>query len=116
MYKRQHVAVALRVISALRSIEMNKHPQRLYGLEVWRGLDWLCDDEKVVFDASEQENIARALLGLFDSQISGGKRYDLAALGRRRANATFLEGRSVDAIEAAIYGMDKMCIRDRCCS
>lgn len=101
-----HVAVALRVISALKSIEEGRRPLKLYGTEVWRSLDWLCDDEKMVFDASAHENIARALLGLFDSQVSGGKRYDLAALGRRRANATFWEGHSADVMEAAIYGME----------
>ena len=30
-----------------------------------------------------------ALIGVFDSQIAGGKRHDLAVLGRRRANATY---------------------------
>ena len=28
---------------------------------------------------------------MFDSQITGGKRYDLAVLGRRVANATFFD-------------------------
>lgn len=101
-----HVAVALRVIAALRGIDPARRPQKLYGTEVWRSLDWLCDDEKVVFDASARENIAQALLALFDSQVSGGKRYDLAVLGRRRANAVFWESHSADAMEAAIYGMD----------
>ncbi len=65
----------------------------MYGCEVWRDLDWLNDDEKVLLDCSQHQNIARALSSVFDSQIIGGKRYDLAVEGRRAANATF--GRNV---------------------
>lgn len=101
-----HVAAALRVIQALRELPMENQPQKLYGMEVWRSLDWLIDEEKMVFDASGHENIAAAVLGVFDSQIAGGKRYDLAAMGRRRANATFLGDHSVDAVSGAIVGID----------
>ncbi|MGD9496689.1 MAG: PIG-L deacetylase family protein [Armatimonadota bacterium] len=86
---RAHVAVALRVIEALRSMADHQRPQRLLGCEVWRDLDWLDDEEKVVLDVQGHGNLAAALLGLYDSQIDGGKRYDLAALGRRRAHATY---------------------------
>ncbi len=41
----------------------------------------LPDEDKVAFDLSAQENLQMALLGVFDSQISGGKRYDLATMG-----------------------------------
>jgi len=58
---------------------------------VWRDLDWLVDSDKAPFDVSEHENLQAALLGVFDSQIAGGKRYDLASMGRRRANATYFE-------------------------
>jgi hypothetical protein len=51
-------------------------------------------------------HLAAALLGVFDSQIAGGKRYDLATLGRRLANATFFESHEVDAHSALIWGMD----------
>lgn len=101
-----HVAVALHTIKALRQLPYEILPQKLYGMEVWRSLDWLQDNEKVVFDASDNGNLAGALLGVFDSQIAGGKRYDLAALGRRRANATFYGDHSVDQMSAAIYGID----------
>ena len=47
-----------------------------------------------------------ALMGVFDSQIAGGKRYDLAAEGRRRADASFLESHSVDTVTAASYAVD----------
>lgn len=84
-----HVAVALRVIEAIRSLPAEARPARLYGCEVWRDLGWMLDADKVIFDTSAMENLQEALLGVFDSQISGGKRYDLATMGRRRANATF---------------------------
>ncbi len=101
-----HVAVALRTIQALRKLPREYHPQKLYGCEVWRDLDWLADSEKVVFDISRHENIASALMGVFDSQISGGKRYDLAMMGRRRAHATFASAYSTDTGTALSYAMD----------
>ncbi len=68
-------------------------PQRLVGCEVWRALDWMVDSDKVMMNLSAHENLQFALLGVFDSQIAGGKRYDLASMGRRRANATYFESR-----------------------
>ena len=47
----------------------------------------MVDDQKVGLDVSGHENVQNALLGVFDSQICGGKRYDLSAMGRRRAHA-----------------------------
>jgi LmbE family N-acetylglucosaminyl deacetylase len=101
-----HVAVALRVVAAIRRLPENERPQKLYGCEVWRDLDWMTDGEKTVFDVSEKENLQASLLGLFDSQISGGKRYDLASLARRRANATYFASHNVDDASALAYAMD----------
>lgn len=92
-----HVAVALRTIGVLRALPVQMRPARLLGCEVWRDLDWLCDDEKVALDAHAHENLATALLALYDSQIDGGKRYDLAAMSRRRAHATYLSPLETDA-------------------
>lgn len=99
-----HVAVAMRVITALRGLRGIFSPKKLYGMEVWRSLDW-CGD-KVLFDTSGHPNLAAALLGVYDSQICGGKRYDLAALGRRSANATFNESHSVDEVTSGSFGID----------
>jgi len=101
-----HVAVALRVIQALRQLDPAERPERLVGCEVWRALDWLVDSDKVMMDLTEHENLQFALLGVFDSQIAGGKRYDLASMGRRRANATYFESHGVDATLGLSYGMD----------
>lgn len=101
-----HVAVAARVIAAIRSLPVTDRPQHLYGCEVWRDLDWLIDQDKVAFDLSAQENLQFALLGVFDSQISGGKRYDLATMGRRRAHATYHASHDTDVTSGMSFAMD----------
>jgi LmbE family N-acetylglucosaminyl deacetylase len=101
-----HVAVALRTIAAIRSLPRRARPKRLYGCEVWRDLDWLPDADKLAFDCSAQGNLQAALLGVFDSQIGGGKRYDLATLGRRRANATYFASHGTDASTGLAFAMD----------
>jgi LmbE family N-acetylglucosaminyl deacetylase len=101
-----HVAVALRTIAAIRSLPHDARPHRLLGCEVWRDLDWLSDKEKVIFRLDGHENLLTSLVGVFDSQIAGGKRYDLATMGRRRANATYLESHGTDTSELVNFGMD----------
>jgi len=101
-----HVGVALKVLRALREMPAEEHPQKLLGCEVWRGLDWMRDEEKVILDCSGQDNLQKALLGVFDSQIRGGKRYDLATMGRRIANATYFASHDVDDATGLNYAMD----------
>jgi hypothetical protein len=101
-----HVGVALRTITAIRELPPGQRPRKLYGCEVWRDLDWLSDTDKVVFNCDGHQNLAAALLGVFDSQIAGGKRYDLATMGRRRAHATYHQSHSVDAAQSMNFGMD----------
>ncbi len=101
-----HVAVALRVLAAIRAMPAAHRPAKLYGCEVWRDLDWMLDQDKVSFDTSAHESLQMALIGVFDSQIAGGKRYDLATMGRRRANATYAESHGVDTSTGVTYGMD----------
>ena len=101
-----HVGVAIRVIEALRKLDPAERPERCVGCEVWRALDWMVDSDKVTMDLSNHENLQFALLGVFDSQIVGGKRYDLASMGRRRANATYFESHGVDNTTGLSYGMD----------
>jgi LmbE family N-acetylglucosaminyl deacetylase len=101
-----HVGTALRVIEACRALPEAERPARVLGGEVWRDLDWLADPDKVILDVQGRDGLAAALLGVFDSQVSGGKRYDLAALGRRRAHATFHESHDTDASTALSFAMD----------
>lgn len=101
-----HVGTALKAIAAIRSLPEEERPQKLYGCEVWRDLDWMVDDDKVSFNLSAHPNLQSALLEVYDSQISGGKRYDLASMGRRRANATYFESHGVDITTGSSYAMD----------
>lgn len=101
-----HVASALRVIQALRRLPEAQQPEQVYGCEVWRDLDWLSDDDKVALEVTAHENLAAALLGIFDSQICGGKRYDLATAGRRRAHATYHATHGVDVTTGLTFAMD----------
>lgn len=101
-----HVSVALRTIAAIRNLPSEARPRKIYGCEVWRGLDWMTDEDKVVFVLDQRENIAMTLVGIFDSQIAGGKRYDMATMGRRRANATYFESHALDAGQSMNFAMD----------
>ena len=101
-----HIAVVVPVIQAIRELPRARRPQAVHGCEVWRNLDWMADGEKIVHDVSGHDNLAAALGGVFDSQIAGGKRYDLAVLGRRRANATFFQSHHTDTSDALAFAMD----------
>src|SRR5512136_897869 len=101
-----HVGVALKVIEAVRRLPKDEQPRRLYGCEVWRDLDWMTDADKVPFDCSTHENLQMALVSVFDSQICGGKRYDLATMGRRKAHATYFASHGTDTTTGLSFGMD----------
>jgi LmbE family N-acetylglucosaminyl deacetylase len=101
-----HVACFLRCLEALRALPAARRPRRVLGIEGWRDLDWLADADKVAMDASPHPALAGKLVGVFESQIAGGKRYDLAALGRRVANATFFASHQTDATAAVSFAMD----------
>ena len=64
------------------------------------------DADKVAMDASPLPELAEKLVAVFESQIAGGKRYDLAAMGRRVANATFFASHATDTTNAISFAMD----------
>lgn len=101
-----HIGVSLRAIAALRAVRAETKPAKVYGCEVWRDLDWLQDDDKQLLPASARPNIAASLVGVFDSQVSGGKRYDLATAGRRLAHATYFASHGTDEESAINFAMD----------
>ena len=101
-----HIGVAVAAIQAMRELPRARRPKRVIGCEVWRDLDWLPDADKVVMDVSGHDKLAAKLNGIFISQIAGGKRYDLATLGRRSANATFFKSHATDKAGQLIFGMD----------
>lgn len=101
-----HIGVVIAALQAMRELPRRQRPAHVWGCEVWRDLDWLADAEKLLMDVSGHDNLAAALNGIFDSQIAGGKRYDLATLGRRSANATFFSSHTTDRATQLIFGMD----------
>lgn len=101
-----HIGVVVKVIWAIRELPLDQRPEKVYGCEVWRALDWMLDTEKVTFDCSTHTNLQAALVGVFDSQVSGGKRYDLATMGRRLSNATYFASHETDDAEGLAYAMD----------
>lgn len=104
-----HLGVLASVIRAVRSLPPRQRPVQLIGCEVWRGLDWLPDARKLAMDVSNSEALAKTLNSVFESQIAGGKRYDLAVGGRWHANATFSNSHETDAATSVILGIDLTC-------
>ena len=101
-----HIGVLAHSIAALRKIPAARRPKRVLGCEVWRDLDWMVDTDKQVLDTGRFPNVAMALVGVFDSQISGGKRYDLATAGRRVAHATYHTSHATDQFQGITWAMD----------
>jgi len=101
-----HVAVFLRCLTALRNLPAERRPARVLGVEVWRDLDWMVDADKVALNSGRRPELAAQLLRVFDSQVTGGKRYDLATLGRRLAHATFHQSHASDAATGLTWAMD----------
>lgn len=101
-----HIAVLGQCIQALRALPPEKRPKQVLGCEVWRDLDWMVDTDKQVLDVGAYPNVAASVVGVFDSQISGGKRYDLATAGRRLAHATYHTSHSTDKFAGITWAMD----------
>ncbi|HRE81703.1 MAG TPA: PIG-L family deacetylase [Opitutaceae bacterium] len=101
-----HIATLAHSLKALRTLPPDKQPKVIYGCEGWRNLDWLCDNEKILLDVSAHPGLGSALMGVFDSQNTGGKRYDLALPARRSANATFHNPHTVDAYQGITWAVD----------
>ena len=101
-----HVGVLLRLLEALRELEPEVLPKKLIGCEVWRNLDWMSDEKKVIMDASTHRELQAQLVDVFVSQVQGGKNYTDAILGRRAANATFFASHATDNATGLNFGMD----------
>ena len=101
-----HVAVAIKVIKAIRRLPKELRPKVVYGCEVWRDLDWVNPEMKIEFNVTKKPKLAKDILNVFKSQIAGGKRYDLATTGRRLANATYAQSHSVDNAKRVSVAID----------
>lgn len=100
-----HVGAFCVVMDAVRRLPDDRKPRRIYGCEVWRDLDWLPDSVKTEFDVSGEENFASELMSCFVTQ-NAVKRYDIAALARRKAHATFGRSHEGDTSTGLIYAVD----------
>tara|TARA_B100000927_G_scaffold45100_8_gene32568 strand:+ start:9802 stop:10671 length:870 start_codon:yes stop_codon:yes gene_type:complete len=101
-----HIAVFYHLLEAMRSLPANRRPDSFLGAEVWGKLDWLSSTQKMTLNSGRREHLAQALIGVFDSQIAGGKRYDLGEIGHRHANATFGDSHSIDEFTQASLALD----------
>ena len=101
-----HIAVFYHVLEALRRLPKEQKPETFLGAEVWGKLDWLSSTQKLTLDSGRREHLAQALIGVFDSQIAGGKRYDLGEIGHRHANATYGESHTSDEFSQASLAVD----------
>lgn len=101
-----HIAVLRAVVQALRELPPAQRPEVFYGCEVWRSLDWVPAQHLRILTWPEPGHLWAQLLSCFASQIQGGKRYDLAAVGRARANATFRESHRIDRTRTAWLAVD----------
>jgi len=86
-----HLAVLAASVAAIKRLPPEQRPQKVYGCEVWRDLDWLPDDQKIYLPTDRYPKLAHDLIELFQSQISAGVAYHHGTLGRRSANATFAD-------------------------
>lgn len=101
-----HVSVSIHALEALRKLANHQQPKEVYAVEVWRDLDWLPEAYRVQLDVSEHRKLFAELINAFDSQINGGKRYDLAAPARHLVNATFGHSHSVDTTPCVSLAMN----------
>lgn len=101
-----HRATLAASVAALRTLPAANIAAKLYGVEVWRGLDWLPEPLRICLPIFDPDNLQSRLLGCHDSQIQGGKRYDIAIPARQRANATLSSHERVDEFEACSLAMD----------
>lgn len=101
-----HVAVLWSVLKALEKLPFGDRPRSVLGVEVWGSLDWIPTAHVTTLDVSGSEALGVQLLRCFETQLAGGKRYELAALGRRRANATFRESHQTDSSTSQILALE----------
>lgn len=100
-----HVAVLLASLEALRQLPAADRPDEIFGCEVWGDLDWVPANQVVRLPCPAPADFGPSLLRVFRSQVDG-KRYDLAAAGRRRAQATFADAYTPDQAEEVVLALD----------
>ena len=101
-----HRALARASIAALRRLPAEVAPDAVYGVEVWGSLDWCPPPHRIDLPLHDTQNLQELLLRCHDSQVTGGKRYDLAIVARQRANATLAHSHDIDRDASCLLAMD----------
>jgi LmbE family N-acetylglucosaminyl deacetylase len=101
-----HVAVATASLAAVRKLPPSQRPEQVFGVEVWRSLDWLPAAYRLELPLPEEHELQLRLLQAHASQVAGGKSYDRATIARQVANATFANSHSLDKHPACCLAMD----------
>ncbi len=65
-----HAAVAFTALAAMRELYLAERPTTVYGCEVWRGLDWMDDEDKVPLDVGRREALSTGLIGVYTTPRS----------------------------------------------
>jgi LmbE family N-acetylglucosaminyl deacetylase len=100
-----HLAVLLASLDALRQLPPADQPAEIYGCEVWGDLDWAPANQVVRLPCPAPPDFGPSLIRAFRTQVDG-KRYDLAAAGRRHAQATFADAYTPDQAEEVVLALD----------
>ncbi len=100
-----HLAVILPLLQLLQKLEPKRKPKKFYACEVWRGLDWVLEQDRIAL-ALGKPALSKKINLLFQSQIDAGKNYAEAVKGRRIANATFSNPHETDAASQIELALD----------
>ena len=97
-----HVSVVVHLIAALKNLSYC--PEAFYGCEVWRGLDWIADEDKKILSPSDVNHV-KELITCHKSQLEE-KDYAEATVARMKSNATFFDASKSDQFEHQLFAMD----------
>lgn len=103
-----HVATCEISVQAIKEVYSHgrlPNLKKVLGVEIWRCLDWLPDNFKVVIDTSGSEFLSQNIMSVFVSQ-NLAKKYDEAIIARRLANATFNSSHESNAYTSLTYAID----------
>lgn len=104
-----HVALCLRTIAALRTVAAKGYaPKQVLGCEAWRGLDWMVFHDRTLLPVMDGQGLEEQLAGVFHSQFDRVRFRELAARGRRIANATFHESHSIGMDEEVTIAINML--------
>ncbi len=100
-----HINASKIAIESIRQSKYKGKIKMLYGVELWRDLDWIPENEQILLDVSGSKDFAMDLLSFFPSQ-NQSKMYNKGFCGRVVANATFSNSHSNSLASEQIRAID----------